>query len=306
MHLGFMAPHVGGVLVGGSTGDAWEMNGDQILELLDIIVPDAQKSGTELLVGILRPTIEAMVEQLEAVIAWACRRAGTEVVADAFAASGLKGITLAPPTSSSPLSQTEIGTALAPLLARGLPVALYQLPQVTGNLMQPELVADLATRFTNVLLFKDSSGTDEVAQSGVLPAELILLRGAEGGFASWLKDNGGCYNGFLLSSANSVPAELAALIRDIRAGRIQEGKDRSARISAVIGDAFAAVDGLPYGNAFSNANRALAHCMAYGSKTLDAPLPRLYSGSCLPKPVIKNVMDTLQHHDLLPRRGYLA
>jgi dihydrodipicolinate synthase/N-acetylneuraminate lyase len=176
-HLGFMTPHVGGVLVGSSTGDAWEMKSTQILELLDAVVPVAQDAGTELLVGILRPTTEAMTEQLEAVIAWASRRAGTEVVADAFATSGLKGITLAPPTSSSPLSQTEIGTALATLLARGLPVALYQLPQVTGNLMQPELVADLATRVPNLLLFKDSSGMDEVARSGVVPAEVTLLRG---------------------------------------------------------------------------------------------------------------------------------
>jgi dihydrodipicolinate synthase/N-acetylneuraminate lyase len=69
----------------------------------------------------------------------------------------------------------------------GLPTALYQLPQVTGNTMAPELVAGLAERFSNLLLFKDSDGRDEVALSGQMPAEVTLLRGAEGDYARWSK-----------------------------------------------------------------------------------------------------------------------
>ena len=305
-HLGFMAPHVGGVLLGGSTGDAWEMEGDELLALLDSAVPVAQRAGIALLVGILRPTAAAMLEQLESVVAWARRRGGTGTDAEVLAGAGLKGITIAPPTTSSPLGQDAIADALDPVLQRGIPTALYQLPQVTGNVMAPELVAGLAERFPNIVLFKDSGAADEVARSGLVPRDVFLLRGAEGGFAAWVRDNGGCYDGFLLSSANSVPADLASVVRDIAAGRIGEAEACSARISAVIADAFACVAGLPDGNAFANANKALAHCMAYGARALDAPPPRLHAGSHLPRSVIADTVQSLRRHAMLPEQGYLV
>ena len=71
--------------------------------------------------------------------------------------------------------------------------------------MTPELVAGLAERFPNLLLFKDSSGTDEVALSGRMPAGVTLLRGAEGDYAQWSKAHGGPYDGFLLSSCQRLP-----------------------------------------------------------------------------------------------------
>ena len=46
------------------------------------------------------------------------------------------------------------------------------------------------------------------------------------------------------------------------------------------------------GNAFTNANKALAHVMAYGRDTLTAPPPRLCGAS-------------LERHGLLPQHGYL-
>ena len=76
-----------------------------------------------------------------------CRRAGTHSIADAFAASRVRGLTIAAPTTDTPLSQDAISAALAPVFELGLPIALYQLPQVTGNTMTPELVAGLAERF---------------------------------------------------------------------------------------------------------------------------------------------------------------
>ena len=91
-----------------------------------------------------------------------------------------------------------------------------------------------------------------------MPADVFLLRGAEGGFASWLKDNGGPHNGLLLSSANSVPGELVTLIGDIVEVGSTKGIGARPESQRSFGNAFAAVGELPYGNAFSNANRALA------------------------------------------------
>jgi dihydrodipicolinate synthase/N-acetylneuraminate lyase len=234
-----------------------------------------------------------------------CRRAGTQSAVEAFAAAHVRGLTIAAPSSATPLSQEAIVAALEPVFGLGLPMALYQLPQVTGNTMAPELVAGLAERFPNLLLFKDSGGKDEVALSGRMPAGVTLLRGAEGDYARWSKARGGPYDGFLLSSANAFPAQLARVLEDLRHGRMAEAERCSAAVSAAVADAFAAVAGMRVGNAFTNANKALAHVMAYGRDAPGAPPPRLHAGVPLPRAVLETVAGSLERHGLLPRRGYL-
>ena len=88
-------------------------------------------------------------------------------------------MTISAPTSDPPLSQAAIASALTPIFQLGLPIAMYQLPQVTGNTMMPELVADLAKEFPNLILFKDSSGTDEVALSGKMPSDVLRCCAAQ-------------------------------------------------------------------------------------------------------------------------------
>jgi dihydrodipicolinate synthase/N-acetylneuraminate lyase len=304
-HLGFMAPHVKGFLVPGSTGDAWEMRDDEAIAALDFAIDFAEPRGLDLLAGVLRPSAAATRTLLDKLLEHLRRRTGTRSTADCFAAARVRGVTIAAPSSAAPLPKEAIGAALEPLFALGLPMALYQLPQVTGNTMAPDLVADLARRFPNLLLFKDSGGADEVALSGRMPAGVTLLRGAEGDYARWSKAHGGPYDGFLLSTANAFPAQLAAVLDDLRHGRVEEAERRSAAVSAAVSDAFAAVAEVPQGNAFTNANKALAQVMAYGSDALRAPPPRLYAGGHLPRPVMERVVDSLGRHGLLPERGYL-
>jgi dihydrodipicolinate synthase/N-acetylneuraminate lyase len=305
-HLDFMAPHVKGFLVPGSTGDAWEMEDDEALAALDVVIPFALQGGMDLLVGVLRPTVDAMRALLDRVLDHLRRRAGTRSLSEAFAAARVRGVTIAAPSSDAPLPQEAIGAALEPLLGLGLPMALYQLPQVTGNTMAPELVAGLAERFPNLLLFKDSGGRDEVALSGRMPPGVTLLRGAEGDYARWSKARGGPYDGFLLSTANAFPAQLAAVLEDLRGGRVAEAERRSATVSAAVADAFAAVAEVPRGNAFTNANKALAHVMAYGPDAArESPPPRLHAGGHLPRAVLERVAESLARHALLPERGYL-
>jgi len=214
-HLAFMAPHVRGVLVPGSTGDAWEMDDAEALAVLEVVIPFAVQEGLDLLVGVLRPTADATRALLDKVLDQLRRRAGTQSILEAFAAAHVRGITIAAPSSATPLPQEAIGAALEPVFGLGLPMALYQLPQVTGNTMTPELVVGLAERFPNLLLFKDSGGRDEVALSGQMPAGVTLLRGAEGDYARWSKARVGPYDGFLLSSANAFPAQLARVLEDL-------------------------------------------------------------------------------------------
>src|SRR5687768_12037940 len=149
-HLAFMAPHVRGILVPGSTGDAWEMDDAEALAALEVVIPFAIQEGLDLLVGVLRPTTETTRTLLDKVLDHLCRRARTHSVVEAFAAAHVRGITIAAPTSATPLPQEAIGAALEPMFGLGLPTALYQLPQVTGNTMTAELVAELAERFPNL------------------------------------------------------------------------------------------------------------------------------------------------------------
>jgi hypothetical protein len=184
-HLAFMAPYLKGILVSGSTGDGWDMTYDEVIATLESVIPFAVKHGLDLIVGISRPASDSALALMEKVLDHLRNRSGTASLVDAFAAARVRGLTITAPTSDPSLSQAAIASALTPMLRLGLPITLYQLPQVTGNTMMPELVADLAEEFPNLILFKDSSGTDEVALSGMVPEDVGLLRGAEGRYAHW-------------------------------------------------------------------------------------------------------------------------
>jgi dihydrodipicolinate synthase/N-acetylneuraminate lyase len=303
-HLAFMAPYLKGILVPGSTGDGWDMSDDEVIPALESVIPFAVKHGLDLIVGILRPAPDSASALIESVLYHLRNRAGKASLADAFAAARVRGLTITAPTSDPPLSQAAIASALRPILQRGVPIALYQLPQVTGNTMMPELVAGLAEEFPNLILFKDSSGTDEVALSGKMPEDVVLLRGAEGRYAHWSKAHGGPYDGFLLSSANSFPAQLAGILDDLQNGRVAEADRSSASVSAAVADAFAAVIEVRQGNAFTNANKALSQVMAYGDQALKAPPPRLHGGGRLPRSVLEAVQASVARHGLAPAHGY--
>ena len=77
------------------------------------------------------------------------------------------------------------------MLGLGYPIALYQLPQVTENEITPETVAELASRFPNFYLFKDTSGEDRVALADLDLQGVFLVRGAEGQYHQWPRAVGG-------------------------------------------------------------------------------------------------------------------
>lgn len=203
------------------------------------------------------------------------------------------------------MPQETIRDALAGILELGFPTALYQLPQVTQNEMSPETLAELAARFPNFILFKDTSGTDRVANSGQDFGGVFLVRGAEGGYATWLKSGGGPYDGFLLSTANCFGRELYQVIELLHAGRREEAQQLSDRLSAVVKEVFALVTGLSDGNAFANANKAMDHFFAHGPQAASVNPPRLHAGSRLPVEVIRQAGAALERHGFMPAAGYL-
>ena len=57
-HLEALAPHIGGILVPGSTGDGWDLPAQKKLELLSVIMPEADRLGLVVLVGVLERTVQ--------------------------------------------------------------------------------------------------------------------------------------------------------------------------------------------------------------------------------------------------------
>ncbi|MDZ5459832.1 dihydrodipicolinate synthase family protein [Azohydromonas lata] len=302
--LDAIRPHVGGLLLAGSTGDGWELDEAQRQRLVAEMLPLARERGFAVLLGVLKPTAQGMRQAMAATVAALCAQAGTDDPTEAFARCGVAALTLCAPHGQA-LSQDELGSALDELLASGVPVSLYQLPQVTGNRIAAATYAALVARHANLLMLKDTSGEDTLAQAADDADGVLLLRGAEGGYARHPKAGGGRYDGALLSTANGLGAALGGVLDALCAGRREQAQALSARIEAVVEPVFAAAAALPVGNAFTNANKALDHVMAHGEAAGMAQPPRLHAGTRLPREFVATAAAALARQGLAPARGYL-
>ncbi len=304
-HWRAMMPYVGGFLVPGSTGDGWLMAEEEIDALLDVTLDLAAALDTRFLVGVLREDVDAMLAALTRTLVRLKARTGADDALTALAQAHVCGFTVCPPCGAD-LTQAQIKADLEAVLDLGLPVALYQLPQITQNEMSPELVCDLAARYPNFFMFKDTSGADRVALADEGRSRVFLVRGAEGDAARWLAESGGPYDGLLLSSANSFPARLGEMITMLESGMHTEAQTLSARLKRAVSAVFALVSDWPYGsNYFAEANKLIDHWMAYGPNARTAEPPMIYSGLRMPEAMIAETGEILASVGLLPAGGYL-
>jgi len=320
-HWRTMQSHVGGFLVPGSTGDGWEMSEEEIDTLLDATLDLCATLGTRILVGVLRTDVNAMLAAIERAAARLRARTSKNDLLAAMVQAGVIGFTVCPPRGAN-LTQAQLQAGLEAVLDLGLPIAIYQLPQVTRNEMSPGLVADLAARYPNFILFKDSSGEDRIPLADRGQSGIFLMRGAESDYAQWLRESGGPYHGLLLSTANSFPAQLRKVIMQLESA--SPGSDEkesapstksvdtfeaahtlSATLTRVVKAVFALVADIPHGNAFANANKAMDHWMAYGANAADIAPPLLHAGARLPEIVIAKTGKVLADVGWLPKQGYL-
>jgi dihydrodipicolinate synthase/N-acetylneuraminate lyase len=299
-----LVPHVGGILGMGSTGDGWELDEEEYFAVLGAALDTVPPHGIGLLVGALRreaDTVREFIREVRGLLKFGTSQADD---AEAMAAAGVQGFTICPPCGPE-LAQDQIRRELAATLDLKLPMALYQLPQVTGSEMSPATVASLAAEYANFYLLKDTSGRDTIAASGVDLGGVFLVRGAEGDYSRWLDSAGGPYGGFLLSTAKCFAAQLHGMIELLQSGRQEEARAVIEPVEKVVAGAFDLVARLPDGNPFANANKAIDHFLAHGPAALHAPPPRLHAGSSVPKEILAQIGDLLRRHDLMPQRGYL-
>jgi dihydrodipicolinate synthase/N-acetylneuraminate lyase len=304
-HLESLAPYVKALLAPGSTGDGWEMSPGEQRELLAVVLPHARRLGLQVLIGVLRTDASAVCESIRATLTWLRESSGADEDLSALLDSGVCGFTVCPPRGAG-LSQDAIYAALASVLELGVPTVLYQLPQITENEMAPETVARLAAQFANFFMLKDTSGADRVALAGIDLGGVLLVRGAEGEYARWLRETGGPYDGFLLSTANCFAAQYHTMIEQIELGEFDAARQGIAPVERVVARAFEWVADEPRGNPFTNANKAIDHVLAYGPRALEVAPPTLHASGTLNLETIREANDVLAFEQLLPEMGYLG
>ncbi|WAP70625.1 dihydrodipicolinate synthase family protein [Jiella pelagia] len=249
-----------------------------------------------LIFGALRPTTASVIARLQHLE----HRLGE----DAALASRVACAVVCPPVDAEASQEAILAHYRAVMAASRLPIAVYQLPQVTGCRIAPETLQTLAES-PRVTLFKDSSGEDQVAGSGLDFGQVALVRGAEGGYLEALKPQGP-YDGWLLSTGNVLGDPLRRLL----ALKVERQDDAAARLSARLSEAVAAIFAKAQGeggaNAFSNANRAMDQIAAHGSAWRSAPLPLKVDGNPLSMGLVEAAADIAA--DLLPidGAGYLS
>ena len=144
-HHDFLSPHVNSFLTPGSTGDGWELTAHESDTVLKMQLEVAHRRRHSIMVGVLRTgkgeaqaTIKEIVERYtgqeppsQGGVQWQ--------VVERLLRRRIVGLAITPPKGEG-LSQQEIYDELAASLELGVPVALYQLPQVTQNEVEPETV----------------------------------------------------------------------------------------------------------------------------------------------------------------------
>lgn len=300
-HFNFVSARVKGFLIPGSTGDGWELSDRETAGVVEFALKAVKGSGSRLLLGVLRKYISTMMLLIEDMIG-ALKIKKNDEIRRALRDAHICGFTVCPPGGE--ITQGEIKTGISDILGLGLPTALYQLPQVVLNEVDPDTFSELAAQFPNLILFKDSSGEDKIAQSSADKGGVFLVRGAEGDYAQWLKKTGGPYDGFLLSTCNCFPVELSDMIAGIDAGDMGGAGEISRRLTGAVREVFDIVKPLPCGNAFTNANKAMDHFFAFGPAAKSKRAPLLHAGIRITGDMISRTGETLVKYNLMPSKGY--
>ena len=162
-------------------------------------------------------------------------------------------------------------------------------------------------KHANLIFFKDASGNDRIALSDVEKGGVFLARGAECDYAQSLKDNGGPYDGFLLSTANCFPMQLTSVIRDVEKRNLRTAMETSNRVGTAFREIAALVESesVPLGNAFTSVNKAIDHYSAFGPSARKKEGPLLHAGVRVATDIISGTGDILASLDLMPKKGYL-
>ncbi len=303
-HFAHVAPWVAGFLIPGTTGDGWEMDDGETETVVRFALEEASNHDSRILLGALRHGTEDVLALMDKLFRLLENGPGEKDPLAVLTKSRVAGFTVCAPKGKD-LDQETILRSLFSIADRGYPLALYQLPQVTENEIHPDTFDRLCLTFANIIFFKDSSGGDRIAAAARQREGIFLVRGAEGGYGQWLTEAGGPYDGFLLSTANCFAAELSAIIDATGRGDMLSALELSEIVTGVFEEVSGLVGGLPVGNAFTNANKAMDHFFALGPEASTDQGPMLHGGVRIPAEALEKTRESLNRFGLMPETGYL-
>jgi 4-hydroxy-tetrahydrodipicolinate synthase len=291
-------PYVSQFLIAGSTGDGWEMVPRQFARVIEFVQSSEAFDGEcRVLFGALARTTTEVVDLVRSVEEYLPEMGEP--------GSRFVGIVVCPPVGESH-DQRDIEDHYRAVLAQSrVPMAVYQLPQVTGCRIQPETLRRLVLDEPRIVMFKDSSGDDFVADSGLDFDGLILVRGAEGQYAESLRPLGQ-YDGLLVSTANVFGRQLREILDLLVGAAGDAAREKSETLSTLVREVFAMVGSLPHGNAFANSNRIVDHLMACGREWERMAPPLLHNGTTYEPDLMAEVAAKVDEVIGLPEVGYLS
>lgn len=292
-HLNSVAQHVRQIMVAGSTGDGWELDDERYAEVVEWALGAAPKE-VKVIFGALRPDTESVISRI--------RMIEQRIAHEAPIRRRYVGVTVCPPVKEDASQDEIVAHYRAILMETESDVALYQLPQVTGCTLSAETVEALSSE-PRIIMFKDSSGTDEVTSDARDLSQLLKVRGAEGGYVEAVITQR--YDGWLLSTANAFGEELRQIEELIRNDRNDEARQLSGRLSDAVGQLFEAAAQEAGANAFSNANRAADHIAAFGRHWRDVPLPLKQDGTRLSRGLAERAFELMESLYWVREEGYL-
>lgn len=292
-HLEQVAADVSQIMLAGSTGDGWELDDRGFQSLIDF----ASRSATgkiRIMFGALAPNTETVIARIKMI--------EDRLPLEPDLRQRYVGVTVCPPVDPE-ATQFQIMEHYRKILRHTSSyISVYQLPQITGCTVAPVTVQKIAED-PRVIMFKDSSGVDEVAVSGLDYAPAVMLRGAEGGYAEAV--TGGGYGGWLLSTANVFGDSLRQIETALRSDRPDQAKALSDRLGGVVMRLFEAAADEGGANNFSNANRAADHLRAHGARWKAVPPPVKQNGDPLSIALIATAAEICEGFIPLDKVGYL-
>lgn len=194
---------VSGVFVASSTGESWALSFEEKTRLFSRAVSIVQKR-VPVIAGVGVPATREAIR-----------------LAEAAEAAGADYLCAVPPSFVRP-TQDELLTHYSAIAqATTLPVLLYNIPMLAGNVLGTPAVRTLAERFSNIAGIKDSSGDLTLLNDLLLQRRLdfsvftgidtLVLPGLMAGS-----------QGAILGSANVCPSLAIEIVRLFDAGRLEE------------------------------------------------------------------------------------
>jgi 4-hydroxy-tetrahydrodipicolinate synthase len=203
---------VNGVFVVSSTGESWALSFEEKVRLFQLAVA-VVKGRVPVIAGVGVPSTREAVR-----------------LAEAAQAAGVDSLCAVPPSFVRPTQDELVAHYSALAQASTLPLLLYNIPMLAGNVLGAPAVRILAERFPQIAGIKDSSGDLTLLNDLVLQRrpDFSVVTGIDTLVLPGLLAGG---QGAILGSANVCPQLALDIVRLFDAGRLEDARAVQNRLT---------------------------------------------------------------------------